>query len=97
MSEEITFTLHGTNIARCGDEEVKARGYGGPIGPLARLMIERGKNPFADVVVKRGETVCFRVHPLIFWASHHCAMSEASSGSWTVYKPMPAQALQAMT
>ena len=83
-------TLHGTNEARFADIHYKARGMGGPIGPLARRLIEtRAAKPFDEVEVYRGDTICFKAMPLIWWASMACTETAATSARLHVYKPLP--------
>lgn len=83
-------TLHKHNIARFGNVEVKARGMAGPIGPLARKLIDEGHaKPFDDFEVYRGDTLCFHARALIHWASVHTTESESLSVRTAVYKPRP--------
>lgn len=86
----IRITLHGTDTARACGIEAKGRGMAGPIGPLCRCLIkERRANPFDDVVIYRGETLCFHPAPLIWWASMHTSESAAMSARTDIYKPRP--------
>lgn len=68
----IEVTLHGCDIARAEGIEVKARGNAGPIGSLARKLIDAGHSGDAVVTVKRGDTVCFEPASLQAWASKQC-------------------------
>lgn len=83
-------TLHKTNIARCGDVEVKTSWRSGPIGPLARKLLNEGlARPFDSVEVYRDGTLCFYARDLIHWASIHTTESESRSVTTKVYKPRP--------
>ena len=73
----VKITLHGANIARSGQHEVRARGNAGPICPLARQLIAGGCDPTARVHVYRGETLCFTPASLRWWADRQCRESDA--------------------
>jgi len=82
--------LHGTDAARACGIEVKGRGMAGPIGPLCRRLIEeRRAKPFNNVMIYRGETLCFHPAPLIWWASMHTSEGASSSVRTDVHKPRP--------
>ena len=86
----IRVTLHDTDKARACGIEVKGRGMAGPIGTLCRRLIEdRRAKPFDDVMIYRGETLCFHPAPLIWWASMHTSESATASARTDVYKPRP--------
>ena len=86
----IRVTLRDTDKARACGIEVKGRGMAGPIGPLCRRLIEeRRAKPFDDVMIYRGETLCFHPAPLIWWASMHASESATTSVRTDVYKPRP--------
>jgi len=86
----LRITLHGCDVARFEGVEQKARGMAGPIGPLARKLINQGEaNPFDWVEVWRGETLCFHKRALIHWASVHTSEGVNSTVRTSVYKARP--------
>lgn len=70
--------LHGLNVAHGCGREVKARGMSGPIGKLARILIDDGYAEHDLMRVWRGSTMCFIPAPLSFWAGYDCTESEAT-------------------
>lgn len=73
--DPLIITLHGSEIAEFDGTQVKSRGMSGPICPLARKMVSDGHDPARPVKVFRGETLCFSVVSLGWWASKQCRES----------------------
>ena len=91
----IRIDLHDIGVARSNGIEVKARGMSGSIGPLARRLItERLGKPFDNVMIYRGDTLCFNPAPLIWWASTQTSEGVSQSAKTAVYKPMPKEVMQ---
>jgi hypothetical protein len=91
----IRIDLHSIGVASAKGIEVKARGMSGAIGPLARrLLTDRLAKPFEDVMIYRGDTLCFNPAPLIWWASMQTSESFGQSAKTGVYKPMPQEVVQ---
>ena len=82
--------LHGSNTASFGGITHKSNWRTGPIGPLARKMLDTGAaKPFDKVEVYRNGTLCFHARDLIHWATVHSTESDAASVKTVVYKPRP--------
>jgi hypothetical protein len=91
----IRIDLLSIGVASANGIEVKARGMSGAIGPLARrLLTDRLAKPFEDVMIYRGDTLCFNPAPLIWWASMQTSESFGQSAKTGVYKPMPQKVVQ---
>lgn len=68
MTLTITLTGNGAQqTATCGEHNI-TKTKGSSIRPLARKLQEVGHDPETLVVIKRGETVCFKPAPLKAWA-----------------------------
>lgn len=91
----IRIDLPSIGVATANGIEVKARGMSGAIGPLARrLLTERLGKPFDDVMIYRGDTLCFNPAPLIWWAATQTSESFGQSAKTGIYKPMPQEVVQ---
>lgn len=73
----ITIKLHGTNTAECDGHTLTGRGYSGPIGPLARVLLEKGYPPLESVTVVRESTTVFQGKTLQWWADRTFRESES--------------------
>ena len=83
----ITVVLTGTNHASACGRTIKARGYGGPIGKLARMLVDDGYAEHDLLLITRGGTPCFKPAPLSYWAAHDATEGEGYSARMVKYKP----------
>lgn len=82
--------LSGCDTATALGVSIKARGMKGPMGPLARRLLDDGlASPFDEVAVYRGKTLCFHPRALIHWASVQTVETASSSAKTVVYKRRP--------
>ena len=83
----ITVELTGTNQASACGRTVKARGYGGPIGKLARMLVADGYAGHGMLRIMRGGTLCFKPVSLSYWAAHDATAGDGYSARMVKHKP----------
>ena len=86
----ITVELTGTNQASACGRTVKAKGMGGPIGKLARLLVADGYAGHDLLHIVRAGTVCFTHAPLSYWAAHDATEGDGYSCRMVKHKPFAA-------
>jgi hypothetical protein len=84
----IDIHLSGTNKAECDGFSVTGRGYSGPVGPLARGLLEKGYTPLESVTVYRESRVVFQGQTLQWWADRTFKETEYRSCHVTKYQPL---------
>jgi len=86
-SASIQIQLTGCETATCGDLVVKKRN--GPIGALARKLIDAGHEASELVSVRRGDVDCFKPYTLAHWTDLTTSETDASSVRHVKYAPLP--------
>lgn len=90
----IRIELTGTNQATGCGHSVKARGYGGPIGKLARILVADGYAEHDLVDIRRNGIQCFIPAPLSYWAVGDATEGEGYSCRRVKHKPFAADVWQ---
>lgn len=80
----VQIKLVGSYEAECDSFHVKARNYVSPIPVMARKLMEFDYPADAEVMVTRGNTVCFAGETLQWWAERQ--VREPENTKLAVYK-----------
>lgn len=87
----LTIELTGTDTATC--DGIKVTNRNGPIGKLARKLIEKGHDSDLSVGVYRNGTKCFEDARLGRWADTATSETDRQSVRFTPYVPFSAKAV----